>query len=320
MKKAFCCTILLVFLSLLLLSCGGTTGVGGQACYAQPGTTCQSLIFNGATRTYRLHVPANFEKSNGALVIVLHGSSGNGLGMEIGTGFSKLADQAGFAVAYPDGLLDPGEGFTDWAYFFNDFTDDVGFLRQLITAVQASAQPDPKKIYVTGLSSGALMSHRVGAQLSDLVAGIGVVEGALFHNTTTNPPVVPPALAPVSVLVLHGDQDTTIPYCGTQNDASQDQSVNYWSGTSADSCSSFDTTAVLCDGQGNITSVLEKDATGCAANTEVKFYKLVGGIHTWYTVPMNVSGQVRFNPDFDPNTGITTTEILWDFFATHSKP
>jgi poly(3-hydroxybutyrate) depolymerase len=74
--------------------------------------------------------------------------------MEIGTGFSALADQAGFAVVYPDGLLESNGGQTNWAYFFNDFNDDVGFFRQLINAVQASVGPDPKRIYVTGLRLG----------------------------------------------------------------------------------------------------------------------------------------------------------------------
>jgi polyhydroxybutyrate depolymerase len=316
MKKASCCALLLV--SLLLLSCGGGSNTSGVGCYAQQGTTCLSLEINGATRTYLLHVPSNFQKSTGALVIVLHGSGGNGLGMEIGTGFSKLADQAGFAVAYPDGLLESSGGQTNWAYFFNDFTDDVSFFRQFIGVLQASVGPDPKRIYVTGLSSGALMSHRLGVQLSDLVAGIGVVEGALFSKG--NPPPVPPAVGPVSVLILHGDQDNTVLYCGTPIDASQEQSFNYWTGTSANKCSSFDSTAPLCDIRGNISALLEKDATNCSGNTEVKFYKLIGGIHTWYSVPMNVSGQVPFNPDFNSTTGVTTSDVLWNFFATHPKP
>lgn len=288
-----------------------------MACNAQQGTTCQTLTSNGVTRTYLLHVPSNFRKGTSALVIVLHGSGGNGLGMEVGTGFSNLADQVGFAVAYPDGLLEASEGQTNWAYFFNDFTDDVGFIRQLIDTVQANVGPDPKKIYVTGLSSGALMSHRLGVQLSDLVAAIGVVEGALFSNG--NPPPVPSAAGPVSVLILHGDQDKTVLYCGTPTDASQEQSFNYWTGPSADKCSSFDTPAPLCDSQGNISTVVEKDATKCGGNTEVKFYRLIGGMHTWYTVPMNVAGQLPYNPDFDSTTGITTRDILWAFFAVHPK-
>jgi polyhydroxybutyrate depolymerase len=319
LKKMWCYALLLVSLSLPQIACAGGGGNSGRmACNAQPGTTCQYLTISDVTRTYLLHVPPNFQKGTGALVIVLHGSGGNGLGMEIGTGFSTLADQARFAVAYPDGLLESSGGQTNWAYFFNDFNDDIGFFRQLINTLQASVGPDPKRIYVTGLSSGALMSHRLGVQLSDLVAAIGVVEGALFLKG--NPPPVPSTLGPVSALILHGDQDKTVLYCGTPVDASQEQSFNYWTGTEADSCSSFDTPVALCDGQGHISAVVEKDATNCSGNTEVKFYKLIGGVHTWYTVPMNVSGQVPFNPDFNSNTGITTRDILWTFFAAHPKP
>jgi polyhydroxybutyrate depolymerase len=318
MKKALRYVPLQVALSLSLISCGSGSNSGGKlACSAQQGTTCQSLNIGGVSRTYLMHVPSSFQKGSGALVIVLHGSGGNGLGMEVGTGFSTLADQAGFAVVYPDGLLESSHSQTDWAYFFNDFTDDVGFLRQIINTVQASVGPDPKKIFVTGLSSGALMSHRLGVQLSDLVAAIGVVEGALFLNG--NAPAVPSAVGPVSVLILHGDEDLTLLYCGTAMEASQEQSFNYWAGASADKCSTLSTPVPLCDGQGNISAVVEKGGTGCSGNTEVKIYKLIGGIHTWYTVPMNVSGQVPYNPGFDSNTGVTTRDVLWSFFVTHPK-
>lgn len=323
MKKPLCRAFLLGSVSVALCSCGGGPSIGtglGQACPAQQGTTCQSLTINGAARTYLLHVPSNFQKNSSALVVVLHGSGGNGLGIEIGTGFSSLADRAGFAVVYPDGLFESNGGQTNWAYFFNDFTDDVGFFRQLINSVQSSVQPDPKKVYVTGLSSGGLMSHRLGVQLSDLVAAIGVVEGALFINASGGASPVPPALAPTSVLIIHGDQDTTIPCCGTPSTTSQDQTLGYWTGTSADNCLNSDTKAPLCDSAGNMTSVIEKDATNCLGNTEVKFYRLMGGIHTWYTVPMNVPGQVPFNPGFNSTTGITTIDILWNFFASHPKP
>ncbi len=309
-----------------LLSCGGGgTIAGGDAGGADTGvpcglagTKCYTLTVNGVNRTYSLHVPSTFQKNIGALVIVLHGSGGSGLKVEPNTGFSTLADQTGFAVAYPDGLVNPGAAQTDWAYYFNDFTDDVGFLRQLIQTLQSNVGPDPKRIYVTGFSAGALMSHRLGVEVSDLVAAIGSVEGTLVSSAT--PQTVPPAIGPVSVIVLHGDQDPTVRYCGSQTDASQEETFNYWSGSSANRCSSFDTSAALCDAQGNISALVEKDATHCSGDTEVKFYRLLGGVHTWYSNPMNVSGEVPFNPDFDSNTGITTTDIVWNFFALHPKP
>jgi polyhydroxybutyrate depolymerase len=329
MTKPSYCTVLIISFSLFLLSCGGggsTIGTGGGGggtgggppCGAQAGTTCESLVINGVTRTYLLHVPANFQKNTSALVIVLHGTASTGLAIESTTSFSALADQVGFAVAYPDGSLDTTTGQADWAYFFNDFTDDVGFFRQLIGALQASVGPDPKKIFVTGHSAGAFMSHRLGVELSDLIAGIGAVEGAISSTSTPTP--IPPALGPVSVLMLHGDQDQTVMYCGSHLDASQDESFNYWSGTSANSCTSVDVQSALCDIQGNISPVVEKNASSCSGNTEVQFYKLIGGEHSWTTSPMNVQGQTPYNPAFDSNTGIITRDIVWNFFAAHPKP
>jgi polyhydroxybutyrate depolymerase len=323
--KFFFCVLFLLASSFLLLSCGvgnsatpGGGNGGGTPCTAQTGTTCESLTINGASRTYLLHIPANFQKNSGALVIVLHGSGSNGLQMEAVTGFSSLADQAGFAVAYPDGLLNTAIAQTDWAYYFNDFTDDVSFVRQLIATLQSRIGPSPKRIFVTGHSAGGFMSHRLAAELSDLVAAIGVVEGAIDSNG--NPPPVPSPVAPVSVLILHGDQDQTVLYCGSPIDASQEDSFNYWIGPSADNCSTLNPPFPLCDSQGNITTVVAKDATGCTANTEVKFYKLIGGTHAWFSGPMNDPTQAPYNPGFGSSTGITTTEILWNFFASHPKP
>ena len=69
------------------------------------------------------------------------------------------------------------------------------------------------------------------------------------------------------------------------NESSQEQTFNYWASALADNCSTLDTSAPLCDSQGKITAVIEKDATNCRSNTEVRFYKLSGGIHTWYNTP-----------------------------------
>jgi polyhydroxybutyrate depolymerase len=303
----------------LLLMCASMTATGCGQSPVQPSAVgaATSLTVNGVVRTYRLHVPTTFQKNTGALVIVLHGSGGNGLGMEVGTGFSSLADQVGFAVVYPDGLFESQGGQTNWAYFSNDFTDDVGFMRQLVQTLQGSVQFDPRKVYVTGLSSGGLMAHRLGVQLSDRVAAIGVVEGALFFQGPAGGAPVPAANAPVSVLILHGDQDATLPMCGTPATASQDDTFAYWAGALA--CSRIDPVDPLCDSAGHITGVTAKVASSCSANAEVRFYKLIGGTHTWNTVPMNVSGQAPFNPGFDGVTGITTRDILWYFFAAHPK-
>jgi hypothetical protein len=34
---------------------------------------------------------------------------------------------------------------------------------------------------------------------------------------------------------------------------------------------------------------------------------------------MNAPGSSPFNPSFDARSGVTTVDIVWNFFATHPK-
>jgi polyhydroxybutyrate depolymerase len=326
-KTAILAALSLAVITLLVSCGGGSANTGGSGGLVAPGCTsepeCQTLVFGGLTRSYLLHVPSNFVPGSSALVIGLHGSRGSGAMFRDTSQLSVKADQQGFAVAYPYSVVSPGSGITEWNEFFNNTfgsnaPDDVGFLRQLIVTLQSNIDPNPKRIYATGLSNGGFMAHRVGVQLSDLIAAIAVVEGTVVSPGQVQN--VPLPLAPVSVLMLHGDQDPTVLYCGGPAVASQEETFNYWAGASANHCATFDTPAALCDAQRNITSVVEKDGTACDANTEVRFYRLEGGVHLWYNVPMNVSGQVPFNPSFNSTIGVTTDDILWNFFNAHPKP
>ena len=324
-----CAATLLVSFSCLSVFFGGCGGGGGTAFNACGETgrdpECHTLISGGQTRAYLLHVPSNFQPGTGALVFILHGLGQTGLEMEQLSGANAMADQEGFAIAYPYASIAQPANLAEWNNYFdetdfgNNPPDDVGFLSQLVSSLQAQIHPNPKKIYFAGVSDGALMSYRVGIERSDQVAAVGAVIGTLY-GFGGNLQGVPPAAGPVSVLILHGDQDTVVPYCGVAGWASQDQTFDYWTGPSANKCSTFDTTAPLCDAQGNVTAVVEKNATGCSGNSEVRFYRLEGGTHAWYTNPMNVSGQIPYNPYFNSTTGITEMDILWKFFVLHPKP
>ena len=70
---------------------------------------------------------------------------------------------------------------------------------------------------------------------------------------------------------------------------------------------------------GNVTDVVDKSGENCGAGTAVRFYRLMGGRHAWYGTPLNVPGQVPFNPDLNATTGVTTNDIVWNFLAGHSK-
>jgi polyhydroxybutyrate depolymerase len=330
------CMTLIPF-CLLLVACGGSSQSTSSlptahgSCNFQASGNCV-LIVNGVTRTYLLHLPGNFQPNTSGVVIAFHGARGSGSQFEGNTGLSKKADQVGFAVVYPDGLPNPS-GATSWNGYFNPTfgtnpPDDSGFIRQLILTLEANLHPDPKKIYVTGLSAGGYMAHRAAIDNSDLVAAAGVVEGSLSVQTAGGTQKPPSAKSPVAVLILHGDADTVIHYCGLTNShvtvASQDQTFNYWFQIPANACSTLNTTASLCTGfSGSPTTVTLKDATGCNSGTEVRIYRLMGATHTWYHVAMNVppgSATQPYNPNLNSTTGIVTNDILWNFFASHAKP
>jgi polyhydroxybutyrate depolymerase len=186
---------------------------------------------NGVSRTYTLHAPVGFQLNAGALVIALHGAGDNGPSFERSTGLSNKADQAGFAVVYPDGLFNARLNATDWQHFGDDFTDDIGFMRQLIATVGRNIQSDPNRTYIAGFSDGGRLAHRAGVELSDLIAAIADVAGSLCQGAVH----VPQTHGPVSVRILHGDADV---YCGGPLDASQDQTFDYWATGSGDNCSS----------------------------------------------------------------------------------
>src|SRR5215471_11973919 len=144
-----------------------------------PSTGDRSIIINGATRTFTLHVPASFQRSFGALVVALHGAEDGGASFERSSGLSAEADQAGFAVVYPDGLYNPRLRASDWQHFGDDFTDDITFLRQLIATVSRDIQSDPARTYIAGFSDGGRLAQRAGVELSDIVASIADIGGSL---------------------------------------------------------------------------------------------------------------------------------------------
>lgn len=49
---------------------------------------------------------------------------------------------------------------------------------------------------------------------------------------------------------------------------------------------------------------------------KAKAYESMG---VWYQTPMNVPGQIPFNPTLTGTTGTTINDIIWNFFKSHSR-
>src|ERR1035437_1592780 len=73
-------------------------------------TQVERIHADTVDRTYRIYRPTN-EMARPGLVIVLHGSFGDGFQIESDTGFDVQADRLGWVAVYPDGVADGWDAF-----------------------------------------------------------------------------------------------------------------------------------------------------------------------------------------------------------------
>jgi polyhydroxybutyrate depolymerase len=276
------------------------------------------LQSGGLDRTYLIHVPATLPKGSVPLVVVLHGGGGSAAGAAKQTHFDVESDQGGFIVAYPDGTGRSGflmrradrQGLYTWnagnccGYAEEHAVDDVGFIRALVMQLEKDYSIDPKRIYATGLSNGAMLSYRLACEASDLFAAVGTVSGGI------EVPDCKPS-NPVSVIHIHGSADENIPLDGgvgrkaweKENHKPIRDTIDFW--TKQDGCPAA---AESTQGELHVETHV-----GCKDGTAVVFYVIVGGGHAWPG-----GEQMAFFLD-KPSTAMDATAEIWKFFAAHPK-
>ena len=187
------------------------------------GLSDQSLTVAGVARQYRVHVPAGLATPK-AIVLVLHGGGGEGLnvanaGQHPLSAFRTVADREGFVVVYPGGLPAKDiEGNPGWVDCRADNTvssgaDDVGFLAALVERVRTEYGLTTSRMFMTGGSNGAQMTHAFAFNRADLVAAVGTGSGSLPLNPKPGPCTTGPS-RPLPIVILHGTGDTQMPWLG----------------------------------------------------------------------------------------------------------
>ncbi len=153
------------------------------------------------------------------LLLVLHGHGSVVdentwvAGMSAFFRFEPLAEEHAVLLCYADGQSVAGAAFwsaTDaCCNFYGSEADDVSFLRGLIEEVARRYRLDRRRIYMSGISNGGFMSHRMAVECSDLIAGIAGLCGVTFLDPTQRQPD-----HCVNVLHIHGTADEIVPYGG----------------------------------------------------------------------------------------------------------
>lgn len=271
----------------------------------------RSLPFNDATRYYELHVPPQPAPVEGyAVVLDFHGGMGNAQAARRSTHFEKKADQEGFLVVFPQGTGPFPRRFLTWnagnccGKASRDNADDVGFVRAILDDLPRFARIDEKRIYATGFSNGAMMSHRLGCELAERIAAIAPVSGTLQVDTCK------PA-RPVPVLHIHGLDDQNCPYAGG---VGQHSLAGVPFRSVADSMAMW-RAANGCKGAAAVTQEGPLKTEHWTGKASVTLITITGQGHVWPggdgILPANVIGRDA--------GALDATDYIWEFFRDHPR-
>ena len=265
--------------------------------------------WEGEDRRVLVHDPPG-EGGALPLVLALHGTGGTGRLMAHLSGLSRLADERGFRVAYPQALGVPGTEDPAVGAAWNagpglgssahGGADDVGYLAEVVARVDRHAPVDPERVYVAGFSNGARMAYRL-ALAAPWVAAIAAVAGA---------PVAGPAPArPVPTLAFHGTEDRHIPYAGGVGSQGRrlpalaaPEALARWA-------------ALMGCGEGPMREAMAPHHLDLwrGPGGEVGLWTVTGMGHAW-------PGGRPYAPEADrPVPDLSAAHLIWAFFEAHPR-
>lgn len=321
-KKIILLTLpLAAIVALLILGCLNRIAIPND----QVGFRAGSIVWDGLERTHLIYIPSSYDRTKPTpLVIALHGGGGTGKDMVRLTveGFNTLADREGFIVVYPDGIekhWNDGRGGDETGYRAHvENIDDVGFISALIDHVVKELSIDRKRVYVTGMSNGAIMSHRLACELSDKITAIASVAGNIPERLY--PKCAP--TRPIPVMLINNLNDPLMPFEGGMIGTirhplgkvlSTSSTINFW--IKHNQCSSTPTITCEPDRDSTDGTGVRKEAyENCKNGVEVILYVIEGGGHTW-------PGGYQYLPErFIGKTSrdIDANEVIWNFFKRHA--
>ncbi|MFN8429400.1 MAG: PHB depolymerase family esterase [Spirosomataceae bacterium] len=267
----------------------------------------KQITVGNLTRTFTVVLPENFyEEKDFPVVFGLHGGGGSGSQFENHYNFSPLALKRGYVVVYPDGIQSDGilrvrtwNGGTCCDYAMEKQIDDVGFFSALIDQVIKDYKVNPRKVYFTGMSNGAIMSYRLACELSGKITAIAAVSGSLSVIGDCK------ATRPVPVMHLHSVKDEKVPHLGGTG-------INGI--TFAPVLSGLDTFAKLndCNKTANIMVDDQKYKltvwNNCRNSSQIVYYLTQDGGHSWPGAEW-----IRQAAD-EPSHVIDANSLILDFF------
>lgn len=200
-----------IILSLLALA-GAVLAAGSAAAAYSTGANPRTLTHDSELRSYDVYAPASYTGSTPVpLVVDLHGATSTGAQQRAISGWLAKSDATGFLLVHPDGIDNTWNAGVCCDPSAANNVDDVGFIRAMVIAIQAEGNVDASRIYVTGLSNGGAMTHRLACEAPDVFAAAAPLAFPTpyvdFATECTPSQAIP-------LLLTMGLTDSIVPYGG----------------------------------------------------------------------------------------------------------
>lgn len=282
--------------------------------FLSAGVQKHHIIVDGTQRDYYLHLPKHLHSAHPPLLFFLHGGGQRVKKMARRSELNRLSDRYGFIVVYPVGIdkhWSDGRSVT-YSGKSSAKVDDVKFISLLIDRLTKSYHS--QKVYVTGVSNGGIMTHRLGCELSQKLTAVAPVIANIPKKLIKK--CRPKKALPI--LIMNGTADPIVPWNGGTmrlfkksmgEVVSTKASVGFW--RKQNRCSSKAEHYPLPDtNTKDHSSVTVTRYEQCRDHSEVILYTIKGGGHTLPgTKGMNLRRLVG-----EKNRDIEGIQVIVDFF------
>ncbi len=272
------------------------------------GDRFQTIAVHGQSRSFLLHIPIlSIAHHPKPLLILLHGTGSNAEDLEEMLHINDLADKERFIVAYPNGIDSSWNAGNCCGSAHAHQVDDVKFIRLIIEQIKKEYRIIPNRIYAAGLSNGGMMAYRLACELSDQMAAVASVAGAMDVDVCR-------PTQQVSIIAIHGMADETVLYQGgiskKDSEKNYDQpvsrAVHFW--VRRNGC-------LPISNKEQRLNVIRESYKNEHTGVEVLLYSILGKGHEW---PGLTQG-THFSELKDKSQQLSASQEVLDFFKTHPK-
>lgn len=252
-----------------------------------------SIQDQNSWRSFIVHLPSGYSSNNQyPLVINLHGLNSNAAQQQNYSQFDLVADTANFIVVYPNAI--------GGSWVING-SSDADFIAHLIDTIRSEYSCN-SCLFITGMSQGGFLTYKLACALNQEIKAIAVVSGNMSQNLQNTCSIS----SDLPVMHFHGTTDPLVAYTGTIGIPPVETTIDWW--VNQTNCNPTPQFTAIPDVVQSDSSTVEKYYYANGATTsEVTFYKVLNGGHTW----PGASPIPQFG---NTNQDLDASSIIGDFF------